>query len=327
MSINHLSFNNVVTHLTCSTDQGYLLYGLQPDLDKITCHNSSGGIGITKMLNKTNILMLVGGGTTPFKSKDIMILWDNIKNEQIFEVDMKGQIKNVHVNKTHMVAVLDKKICLFDWRGKCLDTKSTFSNDKGLCVVNGNMDVIATLGINKGDVAVWKYKSDIYKTIKAHLTNIEAIALNNDGKYIATASETGTLIRVFNVETEKQEYEFRRGSQSAFIHDICFSNDTKFLACCSGNGTIHIWDLNNDSNGTKNTQSMLSGFKGYLPQYFSSQWGMKQLSLGDVSKSICAFDEHNDLHIATYDGNYYKVAGRTGEFINIAKGLLHPNNK
>ena len=327
MSINHLSFNNVVTNLACSTDRGYLLYGLQPDLDKKSVYNADGGIGITRILHKTNILLLVGGGTTPFKSKDIMFLWDNQKNEAVMEIDLREKIRNSHVSKTHMIAVLEKKICLFDWRGKCLDTKATFPNDKGLCVVNGNMDIVATLGINLGEISVWKYKSDVYKTIKAHTSKIEAIAIDNDGKYVATASEVGTLIRVFNVETEKQEFEFRRGSQTAFVHDICFSNDKKFLACTSGNGTVHIWELNGDQNGTKNTQSLLSGFKGYLPQYFSSVWGMKQLSLGDVSKSICAFDEFNDLHIATYEGNYYKVAGRTGEFLNVSKGLLHPNNK
>lgn len=327
MSINHLSFNNVVTNLACSTDQGYLIYGLQPGLEKKLVYSPGGGVGITRMLLKTNIIMLVGGGTTPFKSRDTMVLWDSSKKEIILEIDMKEQIKNVNLNKTHLISVLEKKICLFNWHGKCLETKATYSNEKGLCVMNGNLDVIATLGTNKGEVAIWKYTSDTYKTIKAHLTNIEAIALNNNGTYVATASETGTLIRVFNVETEQQEYEFRRGSQTALVYDICFSNDSKFLACCSGNGTVHVWDLYKDPNTNKNTRSRLSIFENYLPRHIGSQWGMKQLSLNDISKSICIFDENNDLHVATYAGNYYKIAGRTGEFENITKGELHINNK
>lgn len=329
MSINYLSFNNLVTNLACSTDLGYFIYGLQPDLTKKIFHSPGGGVGIIHLLLKTNIVILVGGGTTPFKSRDTLVFWDNNAKEIILEIDTKEQIKNALLNKTHLFVVLEKKIRLFDWSGKCLETKATYSNDRGLCTMNNNMDIIATLGINKGEIAVWKYldNKEMYKTIKAHTSNIVAIALSSSGNYVATASETGTLIRVFNVETGKQEYELRRGSQSALVYSICFSADTKHLACCSGNGTVHIWDLYSDPTTTKNTQSMLSGFKGYLPQYFSSQWGMKQLSLGDFSKSVCIFDENNDLHIATYSGNYFKIAGRTGEFTNITKGELYINNK
>ena len=328
MSIHHIAFNNVTSHLVCSTDQGFIVYVLQPDLEKKIIHNPGGSVGISKILQRTNILMLVGGGSSPFRSKDTMALFDTQKKEIILEISMREPIKNILIlNKNHLLSVLEKKICLFNWHGKHLDSKATYYNEKGLCAMNTNSDVIATLGLNQGEIAIWKYTSDIYKIIKAHYTNIEAISLSPDGKYVATASERGTIVRVFNLDNDKMDYEFRRGSQGAIIHDICFSNDTKYLACNSGNGTIHIWDLYNDPSKTRNTQSILSGFKDYLPQYFSSEWSMKTVSISDTSKSICAFDENNDLHIVTYEGNYFKVAGRTGEFTEITKGSLHINNK
>lgn len=328
MSINCLSFNNTVFNLACATDQGFMIFSLEPNLEKLkTFYDIGGGVGIVKMLGRTNMMLLVGGGSTPFKSKDTFVLWDSNKCEGILEIDMKEPVKNVLINKTHLISVLEKKICLFDWHGKFLETKVTYANDKGICVMNANSDVIATLGTNKGEVAIWKYANDIYKTIKAHNTNIEAIALSTNGNYVATASETGTLVRVFNVETEKMEYEFRRGSQSACVYDICFSNDTKLLACCSGNGTVHIWDIYNDPNATKNTQSKLSSMKDWLPQYFSSQWNMKQVSLNNYTKNVCAFDKNNDLHVATYDGCYYKINSKNGEFTDFSQGNLHINNK
>lgn len=328
MSINNLSFNDNVMNLACSTDQGFILYCLDPSFEKFKTFDEIGSVGIVRMFARTNIILLVGGGNSPFKSKDTFVLWDTNKNESILEIDMKEPVKNVIINKSHLISILEKKVCIFDWQGTFLESKITYSNDKGLCVLNGiNSDVIATLGSNKGEIAIWKYTSDVYKTIRAHNTNIEAIAINSKGTYVATASETGTLIRVFNIETEKMEYEFRRGSQSACIYDICFNNDTKLLACSSGNGTVHVWDLYNDATETKNTQSMFSSFKSYLPQYFSSEWGMKLVYLNNTSKSICAFDHNNDLHVATYDGNYFKIAGRTGEFVNMSQGNLHINNK
>lgn len=327
MSINSLSFNNSISNLACSTDQGFIIYNLDPDMEKLKTFEMPGGVGIVRMFGKTNMMLLVGGGNFPFKPKDTFILWDSFKNESIMEIDMKEPIKNVLINKDHLIAVLDKKICIFNWSGNYLDSKITYSNDKGLCVFNGRQDMIATLGTNQGEISIWKYTTDHYKIIKAHNTNIEMISLNNDGTLIATASERGTLIRVFNVETEQMEYEFRRGSNTAYIYDICFSNDSKFIACCSSNGTAHIWELYETIEETRNSQSILSNLRNYLPSYFSSQWGMKQIYLNNYSKSICAFDKNNDLHIATYDGSYFKVMGKTGEFANVSQGNLHINNK
>lgn len=332
MSINHLSFNNLITNLTCSTNNGYVVYGLSPSFEKRVSNEFDGGVGIMKMFGKSNIIVLVGGGDKPFKSKDTFVLWDQKTKLSIIEVDMREPIKNVLIfnDKDKMdgkiVAVLEKNICLFKWNGDLINKKDTYSNEKGLCVTNMNSEVIATLGTKKGEIAIWKFANDNYKTIQAHFTNIEALAISNDGKYVATASETGTLIRIFNVETCKLDYEFRRGTKSANIYDLCFNKDCTNLACTTSNGTLHIFDIYNEKSSTKNTQSMLAGFQNWLPKYFGSQWAFKQLNIGNFTPSICAFDENNDLHIATLDGNYYKVLGKTKEFTEITQGSLIVHN-
>lgn len=327
MSIHHLSFNNLCTNLTCCTDQGYIVYSINPTLEKKLLQEFDGGVGIMRIHKKSNIIILVGGGKHPFKSKDTLILWDQMSKQNLIEIDMRESIKNAIIVQDKIISVLENKILLFDWSGSLLDTKSTFPNHKGLCVINKNSDTIATLGIKKGEIAIWRYNNDIYKTINAHYSNIEAIAINDNGKLIATASETGTLIKVFNTETCKLEYELRRGSQSANVYDICFNKDSTLLACYSSNGTLHIFDLNSDINATKNTRSVLSGFKDYLPKWVDSQWGFRQLNTNNTTKAICIFDDQNDVHIATYDGQYYRVNGKDKEFKTINQGNLHINNK
>ncbi|QKF94428.1 WD40 repeat protein [Fadolivirus algeromassiliense] len=327
MSINHLAFNNLITNLTCCTNQGYTIYSLSPALEKKLSVEFDGGVGIMKMFNKSNIVVLVGGGEKPFKSKDTFVLWDQKNKSSLIEIDMREPVKNVLIFNEKIVAVLEKKICLFKWTGDLLDKKETYSNEKGLCVVNMTSDVIATLGSKKGEIAIWKISNDNYKTIQAHLTNVEALAISHNGKFVATASETGTLIRIFSTETGNKEYEFRRGTQSANIYDLCFNTDATVLACTTSNGTVHVFDIYNDKNTTKNTQSMLSGLQNWLPTYFSSQWAYKQLSINNTTPSVCAFDENNDLHIATVDGNYYKIPGKTKEFNNVTQGNLFVNNK
>lgn len=327
MSINHLSFNNLITNLTCSTNQGYTVFSLEPALEKKLSVEFDGGVGIMKMFNKSNIVVLIRGSEKPFASKDTFVLWDQKQKSSLIEIDMREPIKNVLIFSERIVAILDKKICLFKWTGNLIDKKETYSNEKGLGVVNMTSDMIATLGTKKGEIAIWKLANSNYKTIQAHITNIEALALSNNGKFVATASEVGTLIRVFNTESGMQEYEFRRGTQSASIYDLCFNGDATLLACTSSNGTVHIYDIYADKSSTKNTQSMLSGFQGWLPKYFGSQWAYKQLTISNTTQSICAFDKDNDLHIATIDGNYYKIPGKTREFNNVTQGQLLVNDK
>lgn len=328
MSINSISFNDKVSHISVSTDQGFIIFSIENELEKQKIHyNIGGSVGISKMFGKTNINILIGSHFKSFKSKDVFVMWDGHQNQSILEIDMKEPIKNALINKTHLFAILEKKICLFDWKGRLLETKSTFANDKGLCTMSLDGKSVATLGLNKGDVAVWRYELNTYLELKAHNNCIDAIALSSDGAYIATASEVGTLIRVFDTITGLKKYEFRRGTNYAQVYDLCFNDNATLLACSSNNGTIHIWDLYNDPETTKNMQSKLSGLKSYLPQYFSSEWSMKQVTIDTYAKSTCAFDSNNNLHVVCYDGNYYKIMGKTEEFKTMTKGKLHINNK
>lgn len=335
MSILGLAFNRSIMGLICTTDKGYITYRLNPNLEKVlynetkTEDQEDGGISIMKVFDKSNIAVLVGGGEKPFKSKDTIILHDQRTKQNILEINMREPIRNAFIIKEKIISVVEKKIFIFDWTGAYIDSKLTYSNEKGICAINTLNDkpMIVTLGTKKGEIAIWRIKEDDYKTIEAHKSNVEVIAISNNGKLVATASETGTVIRIFNTETNKMEYEFRRGSQSAKIYDLAFNKDATILGCYSSNGTLHLFELYNDITQTKNAQSMLSGFKGYLPEYFSSQWGFKQITIGNTNKALINFDDNNNLHIVLYDGVYYKILCNDNSYEDITQGNLHINNK
>ena len=92
---------------------------------------------------------------------------------------------------------------------------------------------------------------DIRKTtlIPAHETALSCLALNNDGTRVATSSEKGTLIRVYDTQSGMQLHELRRGADRADIYSICYNYNSQFLAVASDRGTVHIFSLTQGGGG------------------------------------------------------------------------------
>ncbi len=258
------------------------------------------------------------------------MIWNDQKKSTILEIELHETVRNLFVTNKKIIIVLEKRVCIAALNNGDINyMKETYCNEDGICKYSNSGDslIIATLGTKKGEVAIWKLKTDKYTSIQAHSNKIVAIALNKDGSLLATASETGTNVHVYSTETGNQLYKFRRGTTNAKIYDITFSKDSRFLACCSNTGTLHIFDMYKNENDAKNTRSSLSYFKEYLPDYFGSHWSFQQVYIGDTSKMICSFDDSNFLHIATVDGNYYRIIGRDGKYDQIKRSNLYVNQK
>lgn len=332
MEIQYVSFNQYGSHLTYATTSGFSIYALNPSLEKKIYKDDSGGVNVMKILHKSNIYVFSGAGSDPFKhkqiesSKNTLVLWDHDKQNILVKVDFSEQIKNFHIHASQkIVVVLEKKVIHLNFQGSVIDTRTTYSNPNGVCdmTVNDNATVV-TLGSRKGEIDVWNLGSGTHKLIQAHNNNIQCLAVSKDGDMVATASEKGTLIRVFCMNSGKMLYEFRRGSQSSTVHSIAFnynkdnSYKPSFLACSSSrNNSVHIFELydkskvNQNEVTTINTVSMFSGIKDYMPvgsEWVASKWSCKTHYLEGSSKTVCAFDERGALHVATYDGRYYKIS-------------------
>jgi autophagy-related protein 18 len=58
---------------------------------------------------------------------------------------------------------------------------------------------------------------------------------------LATASDKGTVIRVFGCPDGEKLYQFRRGSYPARITSLAFNHSAEFLAVGSDTETVHVF--------------------------------------------------------------------------------------
>ncbi len=80
--------------------------------------------------------------------------------------------------------------------------------------------------------------------ISAHATQLAALSFSPSGSRIASASEKGTVIRVFSSSDGARLYELRRGlKRTVNIYSLSFSPCGHYLACSSNTETVHVFRL------------------------------------------------------------------------------------
>ena len=137
-----------------------------------------------------------------------------------------------------------------------LSVFETADNPLGLCCIGSK--VLAFPGRTPGQVQVVELATGNISIIPAHSTPLQALALSQDEEILATASETGTLVRTFSTSNCVRTAELRRGVDRADIYSIGISPNSKYLAVTSDKGTLHIFDLPNygtPQNGLHTSQS------------------------------------------------------------------------
>ncbi|EEY67781.1 uncharacterized protein PITG_18011 [Phytophthora infestans T30-4] len=340
-----VGFNQDSGCFACGTDSGFKIFNCDPFKETFHRDFSNGGIGIVEMLFRCNILAIVGGGRNPRYPPNKVMIWDDHQSRNIGELSFRSEVKAVKLRRDRVVVVLQNKIYVYNFSDlKLVDHIETIANPKGLCALcpNPSNTVLACPGVTRGTVRIELY--DLRKTtlITAHEAELSQICLNLDGTRLATASDKGTLIRIFDTQSGQITQELRRGADRAEIYSICFSPTAPLLACSSDKGTVHVFSLtaegsghsfssdpttmgnvpsqsmpshfaagsaprSGEEDGTENSKSSLSFMRGLLPKYFSSEWSFAQFRVPET-RTICAFGtEKNTIVVVGADGSFYKA--------------------
>ena len=234
-----VGFNQDQGCFACGTNSGFRIFNCDPFKQTYRRDFANGGIGIVEMLFRCNLLALVGGGRSPRYPPNKVMIWDDHQNRCIGELSFRSDVKAVKLRRDRVVVVLATKVYVYRFSDlKLLDQINTQPNPRGLVALcpHPSNNVLACPGVNRGHVRVELYDARKSTIITAHESDLARLARGGDGALVATASDKGTLLRVFDTHTGAQLRELRRGVDRAAVYSIAFDAEAKFER--SPDGTI-----------------------------------------------------------------------------------------
>jgi len=144
---------------------------------------------------------------------------------------------------------------------------------------------------NAGDLLIFDANSLQAKhVIPAHKSPVTIVSFNENGTLLATASDKGTVIRVFSLPDGQVRYSFRRGSFPVTITSLSFSRESLYLTVSSDSDTVHIFKLGQVDE--KSTSSMLGNYlPGVINEMLEPSRHFAHLKIPEKSYNICALNK------------------------------------
>lgn len=201
------------------------------------------GVGLVQMMGTSNYLALVGGGKSPKFATNKAVIWDDMKGKVALEITTLTAVRGVQLTRERIVVVLQNSVRVYSFAKPpdLLHVYETADNLHGLCRLSDRQVVFP--GRTPGQVQIVELATGSVSIIPAHSSALRALQLSPDGELLATASETGTLIRIYSTGNCAKVAELRRGIDPASIFSLAFSPTSTMLACTSDKATLHIFDV------------------------------------------------------------------------------------
>ncbi|EAS31300.3 SVP1-like protein 2 [Coccidioides immitis RS] len=248
-----VAFNSDSSCFSVGLDSGFCVFNSDPCELKVS-RDFNAGIGVVEMLGQSNYLALVGGGRRPKFPQNKLIIWDDAKQKAAITLEFRTSVLRVRLTRSRVVVALHNSVHVFAFSvpPQKLSVFETVDNPLGLLCLG--QQLLAFPGRSPGQVQVVELETGNVSIIPAHSSPLRALTLSSDGALLATASETGTLIRVFATSNCAKIAELRRGLEHADIFSLGISPSNTLLAVTSDKSTLHVFDLPHARNPSPNSQ-------------------------------------------------------------------------
>ncbi|TQS35443.1 hypothetical protein Golomagni_04136 [Golovinomyces magnicellulatus] len=239
-----VAFNQDASCFSVGRESGFSVFNSDPCYLRVS-RELGAGIGIVQMIEKSNFIGIVGDGTESIFSQNKVIVWDDAKHKIALRISNPTNVLGIRMSKKHIIVILQNSVHTYKFHNppELWHTFETTDNFLGLCCLESN--ILAFPGRTIGQVQLVELDTGNVKILLAHGSPLRALGLSLNGQILATASETGTLIRVFATHNCARIIELRRGIDQAVIFSLAISPSGLLLAATSDKSTLHIFDLPN----------------------------------------------------------------------------------
>ncbi|XP_045925093.1 WD repeat domain phosphoinositide-interacting protein 1-like isoform X2 [Micropterus dolomieu] len=261
------SFNQDTTSLSVGTKTGYRLFSVTA-VDKLDCihEGECPDVYIVERLFSSSLVVVVS-----LSMPRRMNVYHFKKGTEICNYSYSNNILSVRLNRQRLVVCLEESIYIHNIKDmKLLKTLlNTPTNLSGLCAlsVNHSNSYLAYPGsATIGEITVYDANNlSTLTLIQAHDSPLAALTFNASGTKLASASEKGTVIRVFSIPEGQRLFEFRRGMKRyVSISSLSFSADAQFLCASSNTETVHIFKLEQHSPSQEEVSPTWSAYVGKM---------------------------------------------------------------
>ncbi|CAG9332153.1 unnamed protein product [Blepharisma stoltei] len=247
--ILYIGFNKDRTLLTTGSRAGFKVFKVWPI--ELLHHDDNGNFKIVEMYESSQLIVLVGAGEQPAFSPRRLTIWNLAERTPICETSFPDSILAVKMNRVRIVAVICDGIYIYDTTTmKTVGTLKTVNNPKGIAALSPSHSACWLLypsSEERGNFHIYDCFSFQHRIeVVAHNSKLAFISISAQGDLCATASEKGTVIRVFSVPEGNKIYTFKRGLMTALTYSMSFSLNGDLLMSCSDTGTIHIYNISRE---------------------------------------------------------------------------------
>ncbi|PWN24754.1 WD40 repeat-like protein [Jaminaea rosea] len=274
-----VNFNQDASCVAVGTRTGYSITNCEP-FGKVYSKNV-GPVSIVEMLFCTSLVAIVGTADSgPSASPRRLQIVNTKRQSTICELLFPTTILAVKLNRRRLVVVLEDEIYIYDISNmKLLHTIETSPNPNAICALSPSSDPCflaypspvpsptspfaggsggeggngagskgasssSSGSSTPGDVLIFDLLHlQVSNIIQAHKSPIAHLSLNSTGTLLATASDKGTVLRVFSVPGAQLVGQYRRGAYPARIYSMQFNAVSSLLCVSSDTETVHIFKL------------------------------------------------------------------------------------
>ncbi|XP_043831824.1 WD repeat domain phosphoinositide-interacting protein 2-like [Dromiciops gliroides] len=268
-------FNQDSTSLAVGSKSGYKFFSLfsVDKLEQIYECTDTEDVCIVERLFSSSLVVIVS-----LKAPRKLKVCHFKKGTEICNYSYPNTILAVRLNRQRLIVCLEECLYIHNIRDmKVLHTiRETPPNPAGLCALsisNDNCYLAYPGSATIGEVQVFDtINLKAANMIPAHDSPLAALAFDASGTKLATASEKGTVIRVFSIPEGQKIFEFRRGvKRCVSICSLAFSMDGMFLSASSNTETVHIFKLETVKEKPQEEPTTWTGYFGKVLMAPTSQ--------------------------------------------------------